>query len=322
MSSANLAKAKIYEAIIQEYAPGLVSQGLFGFKTADFVQVGEGNKGLRTITEGSVNDITYEGGGLYGFNPVPGAFDYTPRDILVSAQSVDLEFIPQQFEETYIGSARKKGQNSGTDLPYEAWHMMKIMDKMANELERAVWQGVKVAPLPGGQRRKLLQNLNGFFKVITDELAVGSSNFTPFAVPGGAWTDTNAVINLEKMAERLDSDTQSQKLYAYCGIHLVNKYRRNMREAYKKYTDTSIALNQIQMEIGDVTLIGLPGLGMSNRVIITTPENLVIDFDSIDDTKFINVESNKRKIEMWADYKVGVNLQIVHNDKVSVCDIA
>jgi hypothetical protein len=319
-NSANLDTARAYQNAIQQYESDLISIGMFGFETAKYVTMNEGNKGKRTLTEGSVKDLTYEYSG--GFNPVPNAFDYKPREVEVIAQSVDLQFVPQEYESTYLGMVRMPGQNPGKDLPYEAWHMMKIMEKRQQEQELAVWGGARIGPLPNNQRRKLIQNMDGFLTVTARELALGNSSFTPYAIAGGAWTEANAFYHIEKMAERLSPTYQSEETIAYAPLHVVRKYRRNFLDLYGKYTDKNLSKNEIQLEGTNCKLVGLPGLANSNRVLITTKENMQVDFDLIDDTTFINVETNKRQLDMWMDFKCGLNFAIVHNDILSVCDLA
>ena len=139
MSSANLAAAAAYKNSVHELGPDFIYKAFYAFKTMLHATVAEGNKGKRTLTEIMVGDLVYAWN--KNFNPRQNAIDYRPREIEVVAQKFDLAFVPQEYEATYLGAARKKGQNPGSDLPAEAEHMMLIMAKIASELENAVWRG-------------------------------------------------------------------------------------------------------------------------------------------------------------------------------------
>ena len=317
MSSANLAAAAAYKNSVHELGPDFIYKAFYAFKTMLHATVAEGNKGKRTLTEIMVGDLVYAWN--KNFNPRQNAIDYRPREIEVVAQKFDLAFVPQEYEATYLGAARKKGQNPGSDLPAEAEHMMLIMAKIAAELENAVLRG-QIDNAIAVNDRKIIQNMNGFLKVIAMELAAGT--ISPVAVSGGAWTETNVVPTLEAMVRRLDPQVKDQPLTVYAPYHVVEKYKSAYRDNYGKFTGALKPDDGIMIDMGQAKMVSLPGLGTSNRVLITPQSNVLIDYDSFGDTTTFNIETEKRELHLYGDFKMGVNLGIVDNGIVSVCDLA
>lgn len=314
--SANLTSAQAYKDAIHNYGPMFVSKAFFGFKTALMANLYEGNKGKRTITEITVGDLVYAWNKT--FNARNNVFDYKPREVVTRKQKIDLSFVPQEFEGTYLGAARKPGQNPGIDLPAEALHFMKILTKIAQENEIAIWRGV-VNENIAVDDRKLIQNINGLDTIIATELS--ANKITPVAVPGGAWSIDNVIPTLEGMWSRLDPSVQEEPLIAYVPAKVTTLYKQAYRRDFGKYTAGLKTDDAIKLDFGNVELISCPGKGNTNRVVMTPSENLLIDFDKFSDTEFVNVETVKRELHVWGDYMMGCNFGIVDDGIMSVSDI-
>ena len=71
-----------------------------------------------------------------------------------------------------------------------------------------------------------------------------------------------------------------------------------------------------------VKLVSMPGMTGSQRLIMTTPENLWQAYDVDNDTSVWEFEQNHRDIDMWCDYWNGVGFFVLDNRILKVNDQA
>jgi hypothetical protein len=316
MSSVNTANIQSYQDALKDFGPHIVQVGFFGFKTAQHVHLMEGIKNSRVLTELKIGKHVKAYNSK--FNPSSDIIGYKPRTITVRGQKSDLEIVPQDFEYSYMGNARKKGQNPGQDMPLEAEHLMAIQAEIGEENDAAIWQG-ELDETIAVDNRYLMDNVDGYLTIIARELAMG--NLTPYAVQGGGWTASNTVQNLENMYKRLAPQIKSKPLKAYAATHIVENYKTEMRERFLKYTGNVKADDQIMLDFGQVELVSMPGMGNSNRVIITPEQNIIMAFDDMNDPNVIRMKEDIRCIKLYTDYKIGAQFGIIDNRLLSVCDL-
>ena len=316
-NSQKLTTAAAFQAYVRDYAPELISKAFFAFKTAMIpgINIQEGVKGQRILTEVVIATLARKWN--RNFESIADAVNFKPRTLSVVPAKVDISIAPQEFETTYLGQFRQRGQNPGADLPFEAFIMDKLLAKVAQEIEIAVWRGVVPGSPSGTDALALL--FDGFMELIRDLVTGGHA---VVAVSGGAYTANNIISNFEAMFDELSPALQDMPVVACCSMANLKLYKQAYRELYGKYVvNEPNAINRLKLDFGDVTLIGLPGIGTSDRVVMTPAENLVIGFDSFDDTTTFNFEQDKRCIDMWMDFKMGVQIAITDDDFLVVNDL-
>jgi hypothetical protein len=317
-NSQNLATAASFQGYVREYAPELISKIFFGFKTAMIpgISIMEGVKGQMILTELVVADLVKKWD--KDFVSTANALNFKPRTLTVIPAKVDLSFTPQEFETTYLGQFRKQGQNPGADMPFEGYILEKLLGKIQQELEVAVWR----AAVPGSPTSTdpLALLFDGFLELTKDLVTAGHGTV---AVSGGAYTVNNIIANFEDMFDTLSPALQDMPVVACMSMANLKLYRQAYRELYGKHVVSDPAdINRVKLDFGDVTLIGLPGFGVSDRVIMTPAANLHIGFDQFSDTQTFNFEQEKRAIDMWMDFKMGVQVAITDDDFFVVNDLA
>lgn len=315
--SANLTTAAAYRDYVQDYYDTLIERAFFSPKTAARSTVHEGLKGRLTMTRlkaaaGAARAWSAD------FNPIVNAVDFIPRHLDVVAIKRDLSFVPQEFEGTYLGYIRQQGQNPGKDLPFEGYILNHILKLHAEEMESAWWQGVKAGSVVAGTT-PMAQTFDGFLEIIKDEIT--ATNIAPVVTPTGAITTTNIVALLETMWNALGAGYKEGRVEIYMSWANYQKYNQGYREAYGKYVstnkDATVTLDFSQNAI----LIPMPGMGASNRIVMTPATNLHIGFDAFSDTNMFEFEQNKRAMDFWMDFKTGVQIGQIDEGALIVNDL-
>ena len=302
--SANLTSVAALLSYVQEYSDQLIERAFFTPKTVQMATVHDGVKGKLTLTRiKSAADKAVAWSD--SFDPQANAVDFTPRTLEVTAIKRDLSFTPQKFEASYLGQFRKKGQNPGEDLPLEAYILMDLLKTHAQEMEVALWQGEKAGTVTPGTT-PMRQTFDGFLEIIKD--AITATTIAPFTTPGGAVTQANAVALLESMWDLLPAGYKESEVAVFMSWANFQKYNRGYRDAFGKYVSNNEG-DKVKLDFSqNAYLYPMAGMGNSNRIVMTPMSNLHVGFDDIAETSLFNFEQNKRQIDWWMDFKVGVQI--------------
>ncbi|MEO7176991.1 MAG: hypothetical protein ABIV51_13810 [Saprospiraceae bacterium] len=309
--SLSLTNAAALQAFVQTVAPDLLVRMFYKFKTAEMVRVHEGIKGRKILTELTFADNLVKKWRAQ-FDGNDNAVGFDPRILEVAFNKAELSVIPQELESNYLGEFRKKGQNQH-DWPFEAFILDNWVKKIAQENENAVWR----AALPASPTATdaLALTFDGYLEIIKD--LISATTITP--VVTGAISITNAVGNVEKMWEVLDPSLKDQGVDIFCSWQIYSKYLQDYRERYGKYIGKDQS-GSVQLDWGNATLHAMAGMGTSSRIVMTPAANLNIGFDSPGDLSNLNFEDDHRQIDIWMDYKLGVQIGIARDTILVVND--
>jgi len=319
-TSATLTDVAAYLDYVQDYRPDLVIRAFYGPKTTQFATVREGLKGRETLTRlktVSGKAVAWKS----DFSAAAGAVTFHPRHLDVVAIKRDLSFVPQDFEATYLGFVRKQGQNPGMDLPFEGYILNSILSGHAEELDSAFWQAVKAGTVTPGTT-PMDQCFDGFLQVIADEISGGGIDGSQVVVtPGGAISTTNIIELLESMWMALGNGYKEMPVDVYLSWENFQRYQQGYRETYG-YNFGNTQNARVSLDFSqNAQLIPMPGMGSSDRIIMTPRGNLNVGYDAIDDDKMFQFEQNKRAMDFWMDFKVGVQIAQIDEAGLIVNDL-
>lgn len=316
--SANISAVAAYLAYVQEYGDQLISRAFYSPKTLQYATVHEGLKGQKTLTRIKVatgKAVSWNA----TFSAATDAVTMEPRHLNVVPIKRDLSFVPQEYEASYLGKMRPKGQNPGEFLPFEADTMMTILKGHGEELGTALWQAVKAGTVTPGTT-PMIQCFDGYLEIIAD--AITATTITPVATPGGAVTNTNCVALLETMWNNLGAGYKETQVNVFMSWTNFQKYVQDYRERYGKYTRLNEQGN-VQLDFSqNAVLVPLAEMGNSNRIVMTPGANLHAGFDDLSGDQIFNMEQNKRQIDWWMDWKMGVNIGQLDEGGIVVNDLA
>lgn len=310
-ASVNFTDATSFQDYIRDYYPQLLGKLFHSFKTGTLITPHEGVKGQLVLTENVLGTLVQRWAKT--FDATDDAIDFKPRTLTVVPAKVDLQIYPQEFESTYLGMARRPGFQPD-DMPFEAYVLDRVIQKVQSEKENAVWAAATDGSPSAAD--PLAELFDGFLEIVKDELTAT----TITAITTAAHSTSNAVANAEAVHAGLAPQYQVEETYMFCSLAFARLYNQNYRTDYGKYvgTEKRNGMEMIKLDFGNCYLVPTIGMGSSSRLICTPASNLHYGYDAADDDSFIRVEKNHRSLDIMIDFKIGVQIGIVHNDILRV----
>lgn len=314
--SADLTSVAAFQGYVQEFAPELIAKAFYSPRTVQMATTHEGVKGKKVLT---LLDIAAELAVAWSssFSAKSNAAIFTPRVIEVAANKIDLSFVPQDFESTYMGMFRKKGQNPGEDMPFAGMVLDKLLAAHAKSVDKALWAAVEAGSITPGTT-PMSQTFDGILQIIKDLVTAGNATV---ATPGGAVTQTIIIDLIESMWDAMSEDYRDLPLGVFMSHANFMKYQRAYRDEHSHFVADKQS-SRMTLDFGEnVTLHAMPGLTGSDRIIMTPVENIHVAYDDFADDKTFEFEKNKRQIDFWLDFKIGVQIGLSDDDIIVVNDL-
>jgi hypothetical protein len=242
------------------------------------------------------------------FNPTADAFSFGNRMLKVRPAKVDLQIIPSQLHQKYLGVLYKSGQDP-YQFPLEAFIMQWVMQQVAEDAENVRWNGVFAGGAAAGAGLTNAAAINdGFLHKIADEIL--ATNLT--AVTTGAITTSNAVASLEAMWTSLDDRLKKAGSKMYMSHTVKEAYNIDYRSKFGG-TNYNNAFEKRMLELsgGKCELVASTAMAGSGRVILDPLGVMTIGTDLLSDENQILVEREKRALNIMVDYVVGVEFSAI-----------
>ena len=302
--SLDFTNAASFQSYVQDYYPELIGRLFMDFDSANHCTPHEGVKGKKLITELVLADLVRRYTST--FNVVVGTHVFENRNLEVADAKVDLSIVPKDFEGSYLGAMRRKGQDS-MDLPFEGYILQKTLSRVSQEQEIAFHQAV-AAGSPASTD-KLIALFDGTKQILTDEIG----NLSP--VTTGVLTASNAFTSIELIFESIGSQYQKAGIECFISPKTNLLAGRQYRNDYGKYTGDKS--NERDWGVPGLNVVVLPGFP-DDCILITPEENIHYGYDGLMDSGMFNFEQEDRKMKFWMDFKMGVQFGIIHPDLVGV----
>lgn len=307
--SVNYGHAEAFQDYVRTYAEDFFTRMFYGFRTAQIALPFEGIKGEHVVTELEIGENLARRWSKT-FQAVADAINPKPTKIKTVLNKVDFSIVPQEYEKSYLGQLRKKGQNP-EDWPYQAYVLDKVMAKLKQEFETAIWKGEEEAVPADGQY--LRQTFDGYLKLIAD--AITATDITP--VVTGAISAANAVESLRTMWEQVGEAEKENGVDLLMSYAHYDNYRKRYKALFGANPEETTLINnagysisglRYELGAGNSYLIPIAGLSGSSRIIITPRENLAYGMDDPADTEMFNVERQTRELRFWMDFRMGAQI--------------
>lgn len=305
-----------YRAYVEKFAPELITRGYYSNRTAQLVTAHDGVKGKKVLTILTLGTLGRRWS--KAFNPPAGTIGFTPRELVVEAAKFELGFVPQEFESNYLGQFRRQGFNDSDFIPFEGFIMNAVMAKQAAEIEAGMWRAEKANV--AADTDTLMMIHDGYLTKLAKDQALGTPKLTAYTTPGGAVTQNNVVEVLEGMWDRLDPEYQDMPIGIFVNPKIWSWYQRQYRNDYSKYTE-SMQTGRIKLDFCDGEIIRTPGMGTSQRIVMTPLENMHYGFDGLDEAYAFNFEKEHREVHYWSDFKMGVEFGIMEDGVMVINDL-
>lgn len=268
-----------------------------------------------------LSDELVKPGNDKSFDPVEDAIDFDARILKVRDCKIDLQIFPADFEKSYLGKYKKPGSR-GIDIPFEQFIFQQIILKARRAMYmKAIYKGVYNA-----SGTTTATTLDGFLKLIANE--VTADNITP--VVTGAITNTNCVDKCLMLYDVLSDEVKEEGVLQRVNSQIFDWVYRKINPV----TNTALVgtdslattkmkrVNYFDLPGGNITLVRESGLGASQKIITTTKDNLAIGVDSMDDDSNIEIQRDKRALNLLIDFKMGTQIADISPECLSVNDQA
>lgn len=312
--SLNFTSVEAFQAYTQDYSEQLIAKMFYGNNISDFAVPHEGVKGKLTLTQMLLGTLgrrwTKE------FAPRADTIEFKPRDLNVNAGTFEMLIYPQEFESSYLGQMKKSKFDDTDTIPFAEYMMEKVAQKAQQEIIDAFWRGA--IPAVPASTDDLSLVIDGFLEHVKD--AITATDLTPYTTPGGAWTLANIIPGFEAMFELIDTAFQNERIDVHVSPKIYRLYQKAYRETYKISTE-SVSEGVSKLDFVGAYLVSQPGMGTSNRVIMTPQQNMHFGYDSLDEADVFNFEKEDRKIKMWSDFKLGCQFGFLEDGVVAVNDL-
>jgi len=301
------------QAYVREYQDELMGLSLRGAPSLKYFTPYADVKGQLIITWDEIQDIVQRFAAT--FVGVADAYETHPATISSKAHKAEMSITPKLDWGNYRAYLTKEGV-SATDWPYSRYVMEKASKKIATQKEfDQIFAGVE-----NGGGTDAVDMFDGLLQLVAD--AVVATTLTE--VTTGVITAGNVIANVELMDDSFDEEYREENMVMLASPSVFRLYRRAYRLAagYHPGNPDTDAINEIVLDGSSTKMVSCPGLGASQRLILTPERNLYYAYWADENADMWEFEQNHRTIDMWCDYWFGAGFIIVDDRIIKVNDQA
>lgn len=271
---------------VKENEEILLTKSVFGGKTADLI-ANEGNLmlGVKSTEKVAILDtdaIFQDGTGCTRTSS--GSTSLTQRTITVGTIAVVEDICVADLEKKYVANKMARGANVNK-LPFEQEYSELKADKVAKQLEIAIWQGDTAS----GNTN--LNKFDGFNKIIDaagTAIAANSATYIASGAPiasgtGITLSNVKAIVNAMWLALPADI-TGMDDIRIFCGWDTFNKFinaftDQNLFNFAPSGSEVSAANGVVIIPGTNYKLTAVHGLDGTNRLFAMRMSNMVFATD-------------------------------------------
>lgn len=241
------------------------------------------------------------------FNPTANALNFSARVLKIRGIKVDLRIYPQELHSTWLGLLDSSNQNRH-ELPFEAF----LMDYIVKRAQENFHLSVLYSGVYNGAGTAAVDCMDGWKELIADlitagDISAGNGNL----VATGVITATNAVDSIEMVYDALHERYKHVPTQCLVSPTIFDWYRRDYRSQFGSNNDyRGMGGNNIEpaLYIDGTTckLVREAGLAGSQRIILTSKDNMVYGVNNTGDSTNIMIEKDHRAIDIMMDFGAGV----------------
>ena len=223
---------------------------------------------------------------------------FTQRTLTVGKIGVYLDWCPKDLEAKWTQKGLKPGSPMGLD-EFEKYIVDDTMQNIEKRKEVAIWQG------DTGSANVYLNKFDGFLKLIDADATVVSA--TPSTINA-----TNIRTILKEMITLIPIDVKGRENVKFmCGYDTFETYQAKLATDNLFHYFGDATGYEMKIENSMYTLIGVPGLNGTNRIIageFGENGNFVLGADLLNEEENIELfyAREARKVRFVAETKIGV----------------
>jgi hypothetical protein len=254
-------------------------------------------------------DAIFQDGASCGFT-ASGSTTFTQRTVTVGKIKVNEALCPKDLETKYLQKALTAG--SGYDsIAFSAEYSQRKADKIAAQLETAIWQG------DTGSANVNLNKFDGFAKLINAASAsVVHANTTtyygtPLAASAGI-TVSNVVAVLDAVYKAIPAEIVGKDDVAiFVGQDIFRLYTIALKNANLfAYTYDGKADSEFFLPGTSIKVIATPGLNGTSKIYAARISNMFLGTDLLNEEERFELFYAKEadQVRFVSEFKMGVNI--------------
>lgn len=295
----------------EENAAQLVASSVLGAKTASLIK-SQGNVMVGVKSAETINimdtDAFFQDGSSCGFN-ASGTTTYTQRTVTVGKIKVNEALCPKDLESKYLQKALPAG-SSYDSIVFAAEYSNRKAEKIASQLETAIWQG------DSASANGNLNKFDGFAKLIAAASAsVVHANTTtyygtPLAASAGI-TTSNVVAVIDAVYKALPAEiVAADDATIFVGMDVFRTYTIALKNANLfAYTFDGKADSEIVLPGTTIKVIAVQGLNGTSKIYGARLSNMFLGTDLLNEEERFELFYAKEadQVRFVAEFKFGVN---------------
>lgn len=241
--------------------------------------------------------------------PKSNVVNFSNRKLAVKPAEVTLKFTNQEINalyNTHLNQIRRAGARGDSyTVPFEDVIMNAVVGKFMDRIMSTLAfngsfnaSGTTTAAIANGWQTILAAD-------ITSTLVPAARVFT-----GAAFTNSNAVAQFHGLNDLVTSQSpeyEMEQLNVYCSPDALKKYRTNYRSTFNSLPYNTEFKKNFLDDDTNRAIMPMQGLAGDDRIIITTPGNLVIGTDALNRLGNVWTEARGRDLYVYIDGKIGFN---------------
>jgi len=295
----------------EENAAQLVASSVLGAKTASLIKT-QGNVMVGVKSSETINimdtDAIFQDGSSCGFT-ASGSTSFTQRTVTVGKIKVNEALCPKDLEAKYLQKALPAG-SSYDSIVFSAEFSQRKADKIAAQLETAIWQG------DTGSANVNLNKFDGFAKLVNAASAsvvhANTTSFygTPLAASAGI-TVSNVVAVLDAVYRAIPAEIVGKDDVAiFVGQDIFRLYTIALKNANLfAYNFDGKADSELILPGTSIKVIATPGLNGTSKIYATDLANLFLGTDLLNEEERFELFYAKEadQVRFVSEFKMGVN---------------
>lgn len=263
-----------------------------------------GNVFLEEFSQAYQSDFTSKGG-----------FVFQPEKVKMYDVKFDHKFTKmKELEKNWLGYLNTSGSDA-LKMPFVKYLMQETLKKLFNEQQVRLINGVYVAPT-SGVAGPAINAANGLRKLIRVKIA--ENKIKTFAI--GEMNITNIVDNLNTMATMIPEQLRnSGALKCYISEDLKYMYFKNLENTTATHQDYVPGNTKLKFH-ENISLVVIPGMGLSQRVIFTFENNIMLCEDKPNEMSMIKYEQEDRSLKAWSDWRESVHIDMIGKQWDDIAD--
>jgi hypothetical protein len=285
----------------------LVSSSVLGSKTAGLIK-DQGNVMVGVKSAETINimdtDAIFQSGSSCGFN-ASGTTNFTQRTVTVGKIKINESLCPKDLEAKYLQKALPAGSRYDSIVFAEDYTTRKA-DKIASQLETALWQGDTTS---GNVN---LNKFDGLIKLVNAASGPVQANALAYiSSVATSITSSNVIAVFDAVYQAIPATVVSKEdMTIFCGMDVFRTYLIALRAANSfNYAIDVKADTEFILPATTIKVVAVQGLNGTNKLYAMRLSNLFIGTDLLNEEERFELFYAKEadQVRFVSEFKMGVN---------------